>query len=143
ASVRRVDLGQPHLRLLRGRRGEWNVASLLRVAPGGKPPAFRGDIFARGLRLDLTDYRAVALPLPARNSGTFGAALRLNSLPTLQFDASGSVAGKNGGTLHLQGHVDRATGGWLLTVTARSAALPYWTSYFAKATRGVRLLSAS
>lgn len=143
AAVDRVDLGKPHLRLLRNRTGHWNLETLLGPTAPKKPPAFRGAVYAQDCALDLVDFKAVALPLPARNSGLFDLALRFGAYPTVQYDTTGTVAGTNGGTLHLQGHADTRNADWFLTVNARSRRLAYWYRYFAQPARQAQIETAS
>ena len=55
-SIKRVELRNPIIHLVRSADGKWNVMGILKPSPGGKV-LFRGKVFVRSANLALRDFK--------------------------------------------------------------------------------------
>src|SRR5438309_3111680 len=64
-SLRRVEIEEPSLLLIRNRAGRFNVQDLFKPRPGARPTTFRAQVMVTRGQLLFQDYKAALPRLPA------------------------------------------------------------------------------
>lgn len=130
-SIRRIDINNSWLLLVRKRDGTFNIQELLKRPPGPQRPPFEAIVHINGGEVLFKDYRAQISKLPAitrlyKLNGSFDAAKR----PIYAFAASGTSTKNRFKFADAVGvyNSDKHTIRFDLSATDASAA--YWSHYF-------------
>ena len=131
AGIASVTLIEPHIRLVRNRRGEMNAADLL-GRPSAPPSArFRGLVSIQAGTITVADYTAHTHTLPAVNSlGAVDGRLDFGPPHSIAVDLAGTGTAGRLGRLRAQGRWGLDLPETDLSLVVSNADVPYWFGYF-------------
>jgi hypothetical protein len=132
-SIRRIDIKDPSLLLVREPSGRFNVQDLFKPRRGAPPTHFRAQITVTHGRLFYEDYKAALAPLPAVNEvGGIDGALEFSTYPRLTAHLTGAGRRGRAGRIEATTLINVPTGQLLVQAYAADADAAYWARYLAR-----------